>query len=47
MDALLEPKDYITRSYHAIHDVEGLVPCSVLRPLPGGWETLREDCRVA
>jgi len=46
MDALLEPKDYITLSYHAINAVEGL-PCSVLQPLLGGWETLREDCRVA
>jgi len=35
MDALIEPKDYIALSYHAIHVVE-VLRCSLLQPLMGG-----------
>jgi len=34
MDALVEPKDYITLSYHAIHAVE-VLRYSLLQPLIG------------
>jgi len=35
MDALIEPKDYIALSYHAIHIVE-VLHCSLLQPLMRG-----------
>jgi len=37
MDALVEPKDYMTLSYHAIHAVE-VLRCSLLQPLTGSGE---------